>query len=166
MLLGLIMTRDANLNVLMMGFLIDNFFGISPSQELNVALKDDMLSMFSGNKLDRTAQLYFGKFNDLKASVTELMIVQACHDGQSVTSMSSAFNVSVQYIYRALKKHGCKPNKSKRVRNWLAFYHKLVENELIRLMHEDGMSAMEIARQVNLNEKTIKKYLRLEINGY
>lgn len=154
------MACEINQNILMMGFLLDRFFGIQPTPELEAALKEDMLSMFSGTKADETAQIYFGKLKKLKADATELMIVQDCHAGKSVESLSSEFGMSVQAVYRTLKKHNCKPKKSNRLINGFAFYHRTVEHELIRLMHEDGISIKAIANNKMIQESRVREILK------
>ncbi|WGV99812.1 hypothetical protein QF117_18095 [Vibrio sp. YMD68] len=157
-----IMACEINQNILMMGFLLDRFFGIQPTPELEAALKEDMLSMFSGTKADETAQIYFGKLKTFKANVTELMIVQDCLAGKGVASISSEFGMSSQSVYRVLKKHKCKPKKVTRLVHGFAFYHRTVEHELIRLMHADGVSIKDIALNKNIRETTVKEILRVK----
>jgi len=155
------MSLEVNQNILMMGLLFEHLFDTSLNQRLELALREDMIAMFSGCKNDSSAQVYFSKFNSLKSHVCQLMMVQCIRNGERPSSVANKFGVSVQEVYRTIKKHGCKPKKENRLVNGFAFYHKTVEHELIRLMHSDGVPVKKISSKKMVSEDTVKQILRI-----
>lgn len=154
------MGREINQDILMLGFLVDQFFEIPPTPDLDSALTEDMRSMFSGAEGNGSAHVYFGKLQSLKVHVSELLIVQAHQSGKTVASISRDFGTSVQYIYRAFNKHNYKPKRQKRFSDGFAFYHRVFECELIKLMNNDGIPIKLIASKQNITESTVREILK------
>lgn len=121
------------------------------AEELFNSIRNDLLKsapIADGGKVE---QVYFCKLSGMKALVSDALIADHISKGESVRNVSSKFDVSIQHTYRACKKHGVKPKKSKNTGCNVYRYLRLIENELVKLMTSEGMSSRQIEQEFKIN---------------
>lgn len=142
-------------NMLLLFFLAEQFFHDLQDDTITLdivnSLKNDLLRMAPIVNGDKSLQVYVCKFRWLKASIVESLIVDRIGRGESVSAVSSMFDLSIQQTYRICKKYGVNPKRSKR--SICAVYKsvKFIDSEIVKLMVADGMSR----REVDLELKTM-----------
>ncbi|MGI2196736.1 hypothetical protein ACRN91_14295 [Shewanella baltica] len=136
-------------------FLTEHFFKLSENndvaEELLNSIRNDLLKSAAIADGCKVEQVYFCKLSVMKALVSDALIADHISKGESVRSVSSRFDISVQRTYRACKKHGVKPKKAKNNGCYVYRYLRLIENELVKLMTSEGMSSRQIEQEFKIN---------------
>ncbi|WP_126166518.1 hypothetical protein [Shewanella khirikhana] len=146
-------------NLLLIGFLVDEFFGLSPrdkeSEEIFKAIISDVEAMATLVNGKVFHQVYFKKFRELCSLIGEGVIVNCIKRGDAVSDVAFRFGVSSIHVYRICKRNKLKVPKVGKEKEGICEIINEIESNILSIMLADGFSLNQAKREMDILNKSI-----------
>ncbi|BCV65525.1 hypothetical protein TUM17387_08840 [Shewanella carassii] len=147
-------------NLLLIGFLVDGFFGLSPDDKKSVELFQAILNGLESNAPivnGRVSnQVYFKKFRELCAEIGEEVIVSQVKKGTSVNDAAFMAGVSCIHAYRVCKKHKVRLLRGRNhINNGICDVLSKIDEKILSIMTGEGFTLNQARKEMDIINRSI-----------